>query len=123
MTGKYYPFRSKTKRSGDREKTEAPLAYFEKALAALQANPEKVKTLKANLAHYEKQQFLPKSAKVALKRYSYLLALTNSVDEITKWVLQDSYEGQRFRQFPLIFKGVINDEFESGSQLPTKDEK
>ncbi|CUS48451.1 MAG: hypothetical protein HLUCCO02_00175 [Idiomarinaceae bacterium HL-53] len=110
MNQKYYPFRSRSRKNGERERAEAPFSYFEEALKVLHADPSKISILRDNLAYYEQQSFLPKSAKIALRRYSYLLSLTDNIDEIEKWVLQDSYEGQRFRQFPLIFKGILNDE-------------
>lgn len=89
-----------------RERPEPPRDYFDKALAALKADPRKLEIVRDNLRHYEQQAHLPKRVHRALKRFSYLLAVTDDPDEIARWVLQDSYEGNAFRQFPLIFKGL-----------------
>ncbi|WP_113908137.1 hypothetical protein [Aliidiomarina celeris] len=107
MSDRYYPFKSKRGPSGKREREEAPLLYFQKALTHLKNNPQDMAILKQNLAFYEQQVHLPKQAKLGMQRYRHFLAVSNNPDELEKWVLQDSYEGMRFRQFPLIFKGLV----------------
>ncbi|RUO32015.1 hypothetical protein CWE12_03235 [Aliidiomarina sedimenti] len=86
----------------------AELAYFERALDQLQQAPERLAIVKANLAHYERQSHLPKSAKAAIKRFQYLLSVTEDPLEMRRWILEDSYEGRKFRQLPLLLKGVCD---------------
>lgn len=71
--------------------------------------PERVEVIRENLAYYEQQQHLPNSAKAAIKRFQYLLAVTNNPEEMERWVMEDSYEGRKFRQLPLLFKGVCDE--------------
>lgn len=107
MAASYYPFKSRRAQRVKREREETPLTYFEAALEHLKKHPEDMAVLKRNLEHYEQQAFLPKQAKLGLQRYRNFLAVSSDPEALEKWVLQDSHEGIRFRQFPLIFKGLI----------------
>ena len=111
----YYPLRN-VRRGGslrqqraNRSENPRTLAYFQQALQCLQANPERVAIIKANLDYYEQQPHLPKSAHAAIKRFQYLLAVTDSPADIERWLMEDSQEGRKFRQLPLLLKGVCDE--------------
>ncbi|RUO33510.1 hypothetical protein [Aliidiomarina sanyensis] len=93
-----------------RHTATSTLQYIERALACLQAQPEKISVIRDNVTHYEAQPHLPKAARNALKRFQYVLAVTDDPQEIARWILEDSEEGRKFRQFPLLLKGVCDDE-------------
>lgn len=80
--------------------------YFKQAFECLKAEPERVAIVQENLASYESQTHLPKGARAAIKRFQYLLEVTQDPSEMERWVMEDSYEGYKFRQLPMLFKGV-----------------
>ncbi|TRW47977.1 hypothetical protein FM042_11640 [Aliidiomarina halalkaliphila] len=81
--------------------------YFERVLAELVSSPEKMMIVRSNVDTYSQHQHLPKSAQAALRRFQHFFAVSEDPTELQRWVLEDSYEGRRFRQFPLLFKGVL----------------
>lgn len=109
MSRAYYPFKHSSKTHRRKDEDTRHSAYFEQAFTALKQHPERVARIKENLAHYQQQAHLPKSAQAAIKRFEYLLAVTSDPFEMERWVMEDSYEGKKFRQLPLIFKGVGDD--------------
>lgn len=108
MSNAYYPIKSSRPRRPRENSKPENLSYFEQALECLAQQPERIEIIKANLVYYQAQEHLPKSAKAAIKRFEYLLAVTEDPKEIANWVLEDSYEGQKFRQLPLLLKGLCD---------------
>lgn len=110
MSQAYHPFRNRrpSRERGARDTSPQQTAYFEQALACLAAHPERISILVKNLHYYQQQQHLPKSAKAAIQRFEYLLAVTQDPHEIAQHVLEDSYEGRKFRQLPLLLKGLCD---------------
>lgn len=108
MNKPFYPYRNTRPNRPSRQENAQNLAYFEKALKCLAEHPERVKLIKENLEYYRAQPHLPNSAKATVKRFDYLLAVTNDPAEMTRWIMEDSYEGQKFRQMPLLLKGVCD---------------
>ncbi|WP_194757179.1 hypothetical protein [Aliidiomarina indica] len=100
-----------TRRNSQRfeQRSEHPLTldYYERALDELIASPEKMAIVQDNVTFYAQQQHLPKSAQAALRRFEHFFAVSDSPTDLRRWVLEDSYEGRKFRQFPLLFKGVL----------------
>ncbi|MCH8493042.1 MAG: hypothetical protein LAT53_07415 [Idiomarina sp.] len=111
MSTAYYPQQNRRRRERDGERTSKPeqVNYFQQAFTCLKAMPERVDIIRQNLEYYEQQPHLPKSAKAAIKRFQYLLAVTNDPAEMERWVMADSYEGRKFRQLPLLLKGVCDE--------------
>ncbi|RUO23266.1 hypothetical protein CWE08_01025 [Aliidiomarina iranensis] len=105
MNQPYYPVRN---RRPQRERKPKPenLSYFEQAFSCLKQAPERIEILRENLAHYQQKKHLPKSAKAAITRFEYLLAVTEDPEEMERRVMEDSYEGRKFRQMPLLLKGL-----------------
>ena len=105
MTQAYHPFRNRrparSHQPQDRDKD-----YFERAFECLRQHPERVAVIIENLNQYRTQPHLPKSAQGALKRFEYLLSVTHDPNEMARFILEDSYEGRKFRQMPLMLKGV-----------------
>lgn len=91
-----------------RSTTPSTQAYIQRALDCLQADPQKIAVIRGNVAHYETQTHLPKSARNALKRFQYVLAVTDDPQEIARWILDDTEEGRKFRQFPLLLRGLCD---------------
>lgn len=104
MSQAYHPFRNQRPRRPSRSGSE-DLTYFQRAFNCLKAHPERVQVIALNLAYYQQQTHLPKSAQAAIKRFEYLLSVTNDPHEMEQWVMEDSYEGRKFRQLPLLLKG------------------
>lgn len=106
MSSAYHPFKSRPPRRERDSKRPEDLGYFQRAFECLKENPERVSIIKDNLRNYEQQPHLPNSAKAAIKRFQYLLAVTEDPAEMERWIMEDSYEGRKFRQLPLLLKGV-----------------
>lgn len=110
MSQAHYPFRNSRPRRR-REQRPEDLSYFQQAFDCLRAHPERVARVQKNLAYYEQQRHLPKAAQAAIKRFQYLLAVTDDPEEMAHWVMADSIEGQKFRQLPLLLKGVCDTDY------------
>ncbi|MCC5879275.1 MAG: hypothetical protein JJU03_05225 [Idiomarina sp.] len=104
MNQPYHPFRNQRPRREPRNRQE-DLSYFQRAFTCLKENPERVERVRENLHYYQQQPHLPKSAQAAIKRFEYLLSVTEDPAEMELWVMEDSYEGRKFRQLPLLLKG------------------
>ncbi|RUO35979.1 hypothetical protein CWE13_10580 [Aliidiomarina shirensis] len=109
MSQAYYPVRNRRPQRERNLKAE-DLSYFEQAFTCLKEMPERVAVLRANLAYYQQKKHLPKAAKAAITRFEYLLAVTEDPEEMERRVMEDSYEGRKFRQMPLLLKGVCRQE-------------
>lgn len=108
MSQAYHPFRNQRPRRPSSNGSE-DLSYFRQAFTCLKAHPERVHKVALNLAYYQQQTHLPKSAQAAIKRFEYLLSVTDDPGEMERWVMEDSYEGRKFRQLPLLLKGCCDD--------------
>ncbi|MGX5914326.1 hypothetical protein ACR0ST_06285 [Aliidiomarina sp. Khilg15.8] len=106
MSQANYPFRNRRPKRPQSPRPEEDLDYFRAVFAVLHENPERVERIVENLRYYQQQQHLPKSAYAAIKRFEYMLEVTQDVEEIEQWVMEDSYEGRKCRQLPLLFKGI-----------------
>ena len=105
MTQAFHPFRNR-RPARQHQPLDRDKSYFVRAFECLRKHPERVTIVMQNLKYYRTQVHLPKSAQAALKRFEYLLSVTLDPDEMARFVLEDSYEGRKFRQMPLILKGV-----------------
>lgn len=95
------------KRFEQRSEHHLALDYYQRVLAELVSSPKKMAIVRDNVEAYSQQKHLPKSAQASLRRFQHFFAVSEDPLELQRWVLQDSYEGRRFRQFPLLFKGVL----------------
>lgn len=107
MSQAFHPFRNR-RPARQRQPVDRDKSYFVQAFDCLREHPERVAIIRDNLTHYSAQPHLPKSAQAALKRFEYLLSVTHDPDEMARFVLEDSYEGRKFRQMPLMLKGVCS---------------
>ncbi|WP_139043491.1 hypothetical protein [Idiomarina sp. A28L] len=105
MNQAYYPVRNRRPQRERKPKAEN-LSYFEQAFVCLKEDPDRVAILRANVNHYQQKKHLPKAAKAAITRFEYLLAVTENPEEMERRVMEDSYEGRKFRQMPLLLKGI-----------------
>lgn len=106
MSHAYHPFRHRRPKRPQPPGPAEDLAYFRDVFAALRAHPERVERIVTNLHYYQQQRHLPKSAYAAIQRFEYILDVTRDVDDIERWVMEDSYEGRKCRQLPLLLKGI-----------------
>lgn len=107
MSHAFHPFRNR-RPTRQRQATDRDKSYFVQAFDCLRAHPERVAIIEQNLRYYNSQPHLPKSAKAALTRFEYLLSVTRDPEEMAVFVLEESYEGRKFRQLPLLLKGVCD---------------
>lgn len=105
MSQAYHPFRNR-RPARQQQPRDRDKSYFERAFECLRKHPERIAVVIENLNLYRTQPHLPKSAQGALTRFEYLLSVTHDPNEMARFVLEDSYEGRKFRQMPLMLKGV-----------------
>ncbi|KZN69333.1 hypothetical protein [Pseudoalteromonas luteoviolacea] len=84
--------------------------YIYRVLAELQSHPNKLATLHDNCEFYQQQQFLKKGFQRAIEHMQWVLAVDKDVNRICTQIMADDYIGIRLRKYPLLFKGIIQNQ-------------
>lgn len=78
------------------------------ALDELQKHPEKIAIVRSNIEVFRSQRFLKRGFLNALERMLWVFDAHDDVNLICQSILADNYIGGAIRKYPLIFKGVVN---------------
>ncbi|MCF6439638.1 hypothetical protein L1077_09375 [Pseudoalteromonas luteoviolacea] len=79
---------------------------MEQVVSALRQNPEAIEIIKTNCQHYQSQAYLKKGLKRTIEHLEWVLAADNDIERICTQIMADDHIGGKFRQYPLLFKGV-----------------
>ncbi len=110
-----YPFRAKAKRVKNRrpdvlEQQQARL-YLTAVFRKLASEPDLIAVVKENIDTFKGKQHIRNSAKKTLARLEWHFdAEQPDIELLATEVLADDYIGQKYREFPLLFKGVLTED-------------
>lgn len=90
-----------------RKVTAKQSAYIAAALDELQKHPEKIDIVRNNIEVFRTQRFLKRGFLNALERMVWIFDAHDDVGLICQSVMSDNYIGNAIRKYPLIFKGVV----------------
>ncbi|MBQ4835068.1 hypothetical protein [Pseudoalteromonas luteoviolacea] len=94
-------------RTRKRINSQSSQEYMEQVVTSLLQDPALLEIVKANCNYYQQQQFLKKGLKRAIEHLEWVLAADDDITRICQQIMADDHIGMKFRQYPLLFKGVI----------------
>ncbi|ESP94447.1 MULTISPECIES: hypothetical protein [Pseudoalteromonas] len=94
-------------RNKNRVSSQSSQEYIAQVVTSLQQDPALLEIVKANCDYYQQQQFLKKGLKRAIEHLEWVLAADDDITRICQQIMADDHIGTKFRQYPLLFKGVI----------------